>query len=415
MSRPSMGNEERASRLPERRTRPARWAVVVVAVIAVAAAIVIPIALSRAGDPAPAVAGAGGTSTQLETSELSSGTGGTTPSANPSAPESSGPGSGPLLPRGDFQPVDEQQAGECDGVPAVPAEELTLLNPAAQLVAGVVCRVDEQYVPGDGIWTARQTVAIPADRLAGLRDVLTAPDIPIDPAAICTAILIEVPDFVLTVADGTRVRPAVPGDGCHAAQPAVDALEQTTGEPGRTGELLARVVPDAVVTLGCWPDSARPVDPASVVPFAPGGPAASSAPAPEIAPSTVSATAEEQPARVSLCRYGSEATAATETAPLTGIGTIPAAEADEFLAATLTSASGCALESDSPPAAGGWLALVETPQPPLSAASLSEAVPVATVELGGCRRIVGPDGEVLGFAAEPSVAALLLKADQPAS
>jgi hypothetical protein len=52
------------------------------------------------------------------------------------------PATAGLLSKGDYQPKDQQQAGECDGIAPVAPEDLRLLDPKATVTGAVICTCD---------------------------------------------------------------------------------------------------------------------------------------------------------------------------------------------------------------------------------------------------------------------------------
>ena len=74
---------------------------------------------------------------------------------------------------------------------------------AASLAGATVCGTGTQLLPGDGIWTLAGHRALTAAQTAALVTALSARNVPLDPAAICTAQAVLVPDFTLTLADAS--------------------------------------------------------------------------------------------------------------------------------------------------------------------------------------------------------------------
>lgn len=164
---------------------------------------------------------------------------------SPGAPGSGQSGTGSatvgLLPGGGYQAVDQQQAGDCDGVPAVPQVGLRLLDPAATVIAAVVCADDYTDLPGRGRWLVRRLIDVPPASLPVLVAAVTSPNR--NPGAgVCDSSLLITPGFVLTLADGTRVRPGLPGDGCHVTALARDALQAAAASaPARSTVPVSQV------------------------------------------------------------------------------------------------------------------------------------------------------------------------------
>lgn len=288
-----------------------------------------------------------------------------------------------------YVPRDQQQSEPCDGLPAVDPADLRLLDPHATVRGGVVCVDSVRSRPGDGRWTMRDVHEIPAAALPELIETLTVPDR--DNNGACTDQLILVPGFVLTLADGTRIRPGLPGDGCHVyTTVSFDAL---AAGPIRSSTPVAQVLTEEELTSGCQPDSKPPADWL-------GSPSAF--PVTEFAPITPGTR------EMSLCRYSAEegdGDGQISSGTLTATGTVSAADVNTAL--------GNLSETPSPQcsasASGGispgteWILVQPTP------VRAEEArVPLLAIETGGCRRAV--DGQrlaLLGFLSPESAAALV--------
>src|SRR6185437_9464138 len=113
----------------------------------------------------------------------------------------------------------------CDGVPAAgpemggpkptrahPLPPLRLLSPRAAVVSGVLCTWRYSGTGQNGAQGIQSVVPIPPKALAKLVAALRLPD---DSGGWvsrnCDSYLAAVPDFVLTLADGSRIRPGAPG------------------------------------------------------------------------------------------------------------------------------------------------------------------------------------------------------------
>lgn len=120
-----------------------------------------------------------------------------------------------------YVPADNQQGGTCDGVAGPPT--LSLLPPDAVITDVVVCEVPWGPVSGDGGAEGGTVRRLAADRIPALHAALTLPD-ESGAGNTCTAIGIVVPAFTVTLADGSRLRPGIPGDGCHPRAEALAAL-----------------------------------------------------------------------------------------------------------------------------------------------------------------------------------------------
>ena len=69
---------------------------------------------------------------------------------------------------------DQQQSGECDGVPA--PHGLSPLDKDREIVSAVVCSTENHYLPDEGIWKVRTVHRIPDDILAEMRSELLLPN-----------------------------------------------------------------------------------------------------------------------------------------------------------------------------------------------------------------------------------------------
>ncbi|HET8591133.1 MAG TPA: hypothetical protein VFM01_15965 [Nakamurella sp.] len=315
-----------------------------------------------------------------------------------SSPKQSIPG---LLPQGDYQPQDQQQAGECDGVPPVAPEDLRLLDPTATVTAAVVCRSDYADKPGDGRWLYRQVIDLPAGRIPALVEALTGPDLETVSGA-CDAMAVLVPDFVLTLADGSRVRPGLPGNGCHSTDAALSAVGSATG-PVRTSIPVSQVASEQQVTSGCGAEAKSP----AVWLDAAGGPQSpAAAPSADAVDGVLSSIG-----RVGVCRYAPQQEPALGT--LTATGRVPSdAVADALRHLDATAPRGCpspATVERSP--ATGWLMVQRLPGPDGEQRAL---MPLLLIEFDGCRRVVATGHGVVGYLPTASAAPLAALADQPA-
>lgn len=148
-----------------------------------------------------------------------------------------------LLAQGGYIAKDQQQSEPCDGLPAVDPADLRLLDPQVTVRSGVICPDSLRPQPDGDTSTAHE---IPAAALPALIEALTAPDRHSNGS--CTLQLILVPGFVLTLEDGTRIRPGLPGDGCHVrTDVAFDAL--AAGPAVRSTPPTGHPVPPEVTAL----------------------------------------------------------------------------------------------------------------------------------------------------------------------
>jgi hypothetical protein len=340
----------------------------------------------------------GGSASPAASGSSRSGTAGS-PNGSPA-----GGSSGGLLARAGYQPLDQQQADECDGLPPVAPGELRLLDPSATVTAAVVCADGYADLPGRGQWQVRRVIDVPTASLPALIAAITAPDRPPSSGA-CDASLWIAPDLVLTLADGSRIRPGLPGDGCHVLKSAMQALESASAGPVRTTVPISQQASEQEVTTGCGGEAKAPA-----IWLDAGGSAAGQA------PSGSAADVLPGSGQVALCRY------TPESEPLIGAlaatGTVDARTVADALADVGAGPSGgpAIPECSSPlPAqhapATDWLMILALPAP---GSDEPAPAPLLLVELGGCRRVVaGASTTVLGHLDAAAAAALVALADQP--
>jgi hypothetical protein len=349
----------------------------------------------------------GGSASPAASGSSGSGTAGS-PNGSPTGGSSDG-----LLARAGYQPLDQQQADECDGLPPVAPGQLRLLDPSATVTAAVVCADGYADLPGRGQWQVRRVIDVPTASLPGLIAAITAADRPASSGA-CDASLWIAPDLVLTLADGSRIRPGLPGDGCHVLKSAMQALESASAGPVRTTVPISQQASEQEVTTGCGGEAKAPA-----IWLDAGGSAAGQAPSGSAAgqaPSGSAAGVLPGSGQVALCRY------TPESEPLIGAlaatGTVDARTVADALAGVGAEPSGgpAIPECSSPhPAqhapATDWLMILALPAP---GSDEPAPAPLLLVELGGCRRVVaGASTTVLGHLDAAAAAALVALADQP--
>ncbi len=281
-----------------------------------------------------------------------------------------------------YHPLDEQQQGTCDGVP-VPAS-LHLLRADAIVVAAVICATAFDYVPGQGMWQVQTVRAAPATGLAQLRSALLQPDLA--PPGVCAAVGYLAADFVLTLADGSRIRPGLPGDGCNAR---VTSLPDSSGWPVTQTTRVKQVMGDAQTKAGCGPFASSP---------------AVWLEASREIKTTGSMTMPSS--AVGVCLYhGFGKNNSLTKVGLVSLGGFQAAWPTVSAAAP----SGCrAATIDGP--VGDWLVLSPAPAPPYTQGGNNGEF--ALVELDGCRRLVSPDHGLVGYVSPAQADRLAALADQ---
>ena len=260
------------------------------------------------------------------------------------------------------------QAG-CDGVP-VP-QSPPLLPADAVITAVTFCAIEDEYVAGDGIWQVDVVRTAPAAGIAPLRAALRHPDQPRTTNA-CSAEGYVLPDFVVTLADGSRMRPRLPSDGCH---PVTTGLPDMATWPVVHSALTERIRTDAQTKAGC-------------------GDAASS-PAvwlPAHQDTKAKGTITLPTGAVGVCRYHG----AGKDDSLTTLGLVPLSA---FRAAwpipSTTAPPGCLAATPDGPV-GDWLVFSAAPVPPYRADLVNQGE-FALVELDGCRRVASPGKGLIGF------------------
>jgi hypothetical protein len=302
-----------------------------------------------------------------------------------------------LLPRGNYQAWSTQTV-PCAGIPAVADASQQLLRPGVAVATAVVCDTAEKVRPGDGVWLMAGERDLTATRTAALTAALTAADVPVDPAGVCDAMGVLVPDFALVLADGRTVRPGVPGDGCHPSRDVAAILAPVGDSQISATTPIKQLRSQAMVDAGCDPAPTPYWDP-----FSSGG--------------TGSVGARPKaPEAGAVCRYNVTGDSPeNRTAVLAALGTPSAAELAKALQPVLTAQVKPAKACTSPegafvPAEGGWLTVV-TPAGDDPNVTSSAAV-VLSVELGGCHRVLASDG-VGWFAPQRAVDALQALATDP--
>jgi hypothetical protein len=239
-----------------------------------------------------------------------------------------------------------------------------LLPAAFRPVAVVRCLEEARGIPGRGLWGFE--VKQRADRsLGGFVASLRRPSVRTPPSVICPAVLYAAPSFVLVDGHGRVVRPALPVRACGVpfAAPirALEKLPWVTVSVRRTGQLATH----AELVAGCAP---RSKDVIRIYSRSSPGFLRPSAGGPVFAP---------RPPRLRICVYqdgsdrfirGGLIGQAAESKLLAGIQ-----GARRSARCMLPHARYAVLLAVSPASRGGQ---------------------IANAELGGCDRILHPDGQV---------------------
>lgn len=291
---------------------------------------------------------------------------------------------------GDFRAVDQQQSEQCDGVPPPPT--LALLEETAAVVSTVMCVTGDQYFPGEGSWAVSTVREVPPDRIPELVAGLRLPDLAQSRNG-CDLSMGVLPDFVVTLDNGSRTRPAVAGDGCHARRDALAAFHDVASMPvvGTTRTTQVRTEIDVVAGCGTggkspamWLESSAAVAARVTLPTA---------------------------GKVSVCRY--HPTAGQE-GELAAAGIVPAADFTRSWPVSSNGPADCAQPTDPmQTTAVDWVLLLQTPDPPYRL-DQPAARPIALIELGGCHRVVDPRAGLVGFVDASAAAGIAARADRPA-
>ncbi|MGS0685085.1 hypothetical protein ACVBEQ_08030 [Nakamurella sp. GG22] len=273
-----------------------------------------------------------------------------------------------------------------------PPATLALLEETAALVSAVICVTGEECFPGEGSWAVTTVRELPPDRIPELTTGLRLPDLRRAGNA-CDLSMGVLPDFVVTLADGSRTRPAVAGDGCHARSDALTAFNDVAAMPVVATTRTTQVRTDIDVVAGCGTGKS---------------------PAVWLGSSADGAARVTLPTagKVSVCRYRPTA---DQEGELAAAGTVPAADfARSWPAVSSTEPEGCAQPTDSMQTTPtDWVLLLQTPEPPYRLDQPAEE-PIALIELGGCHRVVDPHEGLVGFVDPSAATEIAALADQSA-
>jgi hypothetical protein len=310
------------------------------------------------------------------------------------AGSSAGAGEPAGSPSDSAKPLFDDVNAECAG--AFPNDAVTGPHLSATDVAasGEVCTERTEVVVGDGEWLVRRTATLSADDLSRLVVALRAPDVRLPPDAVCAAIGYVIPPWLLTLADGRHVQPAIPSEGC-APSAAVRQILTNAANHSDTATRVRRLLPQSQVTAGCNDGSKAFIGDS----------------APAETPSTLLGGATT----LSVCRYawptgdsdrGSAQggfTMPTITSTGTGAAVAAAAHAvfDALRPVDATCRTGASV-----------MLQVQLERP---AGSALETPPLAAVEVGGCSRVVDAQLRVVGAADPAAVRILESLATEPAT
>lgn len=289
-----------------------------------------------------------------------------------------------------YQAADQQQSNTCDGIS--PPDTLSLIDPDAVITEVVVCgQPDERYVAGRGSFLFLTLHTLPRAKIPALMAGLTLPDAT-GTADGCDLSLLVLVDFTVTLADGSRIRPGLPGDGCHARRDALTAFGTLSSMPVRSEERGERVRTDLEVTSGCG----------------------SGAKSPAVWLDSVDTTGSSIPSvpskgSVGVCRYHGD-TWQEGTLVAAGLHGRSEVVAD-WPAPSDVATPTCTPPADAittPPVDG--VMIQRAPSRPYRLDEAGSGL-FAMVELGGCRRMVSPSSGLVGSVDPATVDALAALAD----
>lgn len=288
-----------------------------------------------------------------------------------------------------YHPADQQQSRTCDGV--APPSPLELIPRDAVITDVAICPEPvEKYVAGQGSFGFLVVRTLPAAKFSALMAGLTLPDAS-GTANTCSASLSVVTDFTITLADGSRIRPGVPGDGCHPRNDALKAFAGLSSMPIRSERRGAQARTELEITTGCEATGK------SVAVWA------------EVGDTTGLPALSLPSGSIIICRYRNET---HQQGPLAAAG-IPSRTA--ALAAWPTPPD-VTRATCTPPAdiitgpVIDWVTIRRVPTKPYRFDGTGSEL-LALVELGGCRRLVTPRSDVVGSLDQAHVDALAALAD----
>src|SRR6185312_16593868 len=331
----------RSARAGRRTGPPVRRTWAVAGAAASVAAVVLGMAVfGGTAGPNGTIDGSAGSAPPAATSAAGASGAATTPGATTTSPTTP-----VLLPRGEYQAWSTQTV-PCAGVAPVNDAEQQLLRPGVAAASVVVCDTAEKERAGDGVWLMAGERELTAAQTTALTAALTVADVPVDPAGVCDAMAVVVPDFALILEDGRTVRPGVPGDGCHPSRDVASILAPPTDPGARATTPVEQLRSQAMVDAGCDPASTPYADP-----FSSGGTGSTG-------------SRPKPPAAASVCRYSVTGDSPqTRSADLASLGSPGrkelAAALDPLLDAQVKPAPACtAAEAAFAPADTGWLTVV---------------------------------------------------------
>ena len=121
----------------------------------------------------------------------------------------------------------------------------------ADVTGATVCEATRQAVAGDGEWEVRRVAHVSGPALDALVTALRAPNATPAPGGICDAVGTLIPDFWLTLADGTLVRVTLPEEGCHPSAAVTSKLGAALTGGSVTLTLLRQLRIESLVASGC--------------------------------------------------------------------------------------------------------------------------------------------------------------------
>jgi len=195
------------------------------------------------------------------------------------------------------------------------------------------------------------------------------------------------------ISGGSRIRPGVPGDGCHPSREALAAVA-AAGQNGPVREKRERqVITELEATSNCGSAAKSPAV------WSDGG-----------LPSTGRIPALPKSGSLSICRYHGTG---DQEGSLTLVGFRSAAQVQALMPTlSATPPAGCDPKADPMQTpSGDWLMFYRAPKPPYRADGAGSEL-IALLELSHCRRWVEPGRGVAGYADAAGGAALAALADR---
>jgi hypothetical protein len=301
------------------------------------------------------------------------------------AGSSTGAGTPAASPDRSAEPLFNDRNAECAG--AFPNDAVTgpHLSATDVATAGEVCTERTEIVAGDGEWLVRRKATLSTEDLTRLVVALRAPDVRLPPGSACAAIGYVMPAWLLTLADGRHVQPAIPSEGC-APSAAVREILTNAANNAHSAKRVRRLLPQSQVAAGCNDGSKAFM----------GGSASLATPSDLLGGAPT----------LSVCRYAWPA-GDSDRGSAQGGFTIPTITSTGTGAAVAAAAHAVfdALRPVDATCRAGASAMLQV-QVERPAGGAGETPPLAAVEVGGCFRVVDAQLRVVG-AADPAAVRIL--------